>query len=142
MPCLVLCVSDCGGPEPDAVQETRANGAGARLRFAGPSGTTDGKRQLAFILGLPGLVEGETPQELPTNVTLMEEGTGRFFGTRDAGNCWTDIETHEQKMPAESSTYSISGTLYCVAPLANLNGNSSISFADVKFTGQLDWQRP
>ncbi len=107
------------------------------MRFAG---TTDGKLKLAFILGLPDLVEGETASELPTNVTLMEEGTGRFFGTRDAVNCWTDIDLHEPVRPAVSSTYRIGGVLYCVAPLADLNGNASISFADLKFTGRLDWQ--
>lgn len=117
----------------------RPNGEGARLRFAGPA---DDGRRLAFILGLPGLVEGETAGELPTNVTLMEEGTGRFFGTRDVANCWTDIEMHERLQPAESPIYRISGVLYCVAPLAELNGNSSISFADLKFTGRLNWEAP
>lgn len=118
----------------------RPNGEGARLRFAGPLAAADGQRQLAFILGLPDLVEGETAVELPTNVTLMEEGTGRFFGTREADKCWTDIETHERLQPVESSTYRISGVLYCMAPLADLNGKSSISFADLRFTGRLDWQ--
>lgn len=117
----------------------RPDGEGARLRFAG---MTDGERQLAFILGLPDLVAGETATELPTNVTLIEEGTGRFFGTRDTANCWTDIDVHEQIQAAESMAYRIRGILYCVAPLAELNGNSSISFADLKFTDRLDWGRP
>ena len=120
----------------------RPNGEGARLRFAGPAAATDGKLKLAFILGLPDLVEGETASELPTNVTLMEEGTGRFFGTRDAVNCWTDIDLHEPVQPAVSSTYRTRGVLYCVAPLADLSGTTSISFADVRFTGQLDWELP
>jgi hypothetical protein len=117
----------------------RPNGEGARLRFAGPAGTADGERRLAFILGLPDLRVGETGRELPTNVTLMEEGSGRFFGTRDAVNCWTDIETHEQVEPA---TYKISGILYCVAPLADLSGNSSISLTDLTFTGHMSWDAP
>ena len=120
----------------------RPNGEGARLRFAGPAGTIDGERQLAFILGLPDLVEGQTATELPTNVTLMEEGTGRFFGTRDTANCWTDIETHERMSPEKSSDYRISGILYCVAPIAGLDGNSSISFADLTFTGRVTWESP
>jgi len=114
----------------------RPNAEGARLRFAGKA---DGERQLAFILGLPDLVAGETATELPTNVTLIEEGTGRYFGTRDTANCWTDIDVHEQIQAAESMPYRFRGILYCVAPLAKLNGNSSISFADLKFTGRLDW---
>jgi hypothetical protein len=118
----------------------RPNGEGARLRFAGPVATANGDLKLAFILGLPDLHPGETGRELPTNVTLMEEGTGRFFGTRDAVNCWTDIDLHQPVQPAVSSTYRIGGVLYCVAPLADLNGSASISFADLKFTGRLDWQ--
>lgn len=117
----------------------RPNGEGARLRFAGAA---EGDRQLAFILGLPGLIEGETAKEIPTNVTLMEEGTGRFFGTRDTTNCWTDVDEHEQLRGSESPTYRISGILYCVAPLAELNGSSSISFVDLRFTGRLDWEQP
>jgi len=120
----------------------RPNGEGARLRFAGPAGTADGERHLAFILRLPDLHPGETGKELPTNVTPMEEGTGRFVGTRDAVNCWTDIETPEQVEPAGSAGYRISGILYCVAPLADLNGNSNISFTDIAFTGHMTRDRP
>lgn len=120
----------------------RPNGEGARLRFAGQATTANGDRKLAFIFALPDLDPGETARELPTNVTLMEEGSGRFFGTRDADNCWTDIDLHEPLQPAESSTYRIGGVLYCVAPLADLNGSASISFADLRFTGRLDWQLP
>jgi hypothetical protein len=120
----------------------RPNGEGARMRFAGPATTADGERHLAFILGLPDLRRGETAKELPTNVTLMEEGAGRFYGTRDTANCWTDVEVHEQIQPTESTTYSVSGVLYCVAPLAELNGKSNVSFTDLTFTGHVNWGVP
>jgi hypothetical protein len=120
----------------------RPSGQGARLHLAGPATTADGKRRLAFILGLPDLRRGETAKELPTNVTLMEQGTGRFFRTRDAANCWTDIEVHDQMQPTESTTYSVSGVLYRVAPLADLNGGSNFSFADLTFTGHVTWGVP
>ena len=127
MACLVPCVAGCGDPEPIA---------------AGPATTVDGERRLAFILGLPDLRRGETAKELPTNVTLMEEGAGRLFGTRDAANCWTDVEVHEQMQPTESTTYSVSGVLYCVAPLAELKGNSNVSFTDLTFMGHVTWGVP
>lgn len=117
----------------------RPNGEGAKLRSAG---SADGERQPAFIVELPDLIEGETPKEIPTIVTLMKEGTGRFLGTRDATNCWTDMNKHEQLQEFESPSYRISGILYCVAPLAELNGSSRISSADLKFTGRLDWGQP
>jgi hypothetical protein len=123
----------------------RPLGEGARLRFAGPlPGRELGMepRSLAFILGLPGLQQGKTASELPTNVTLSEVGTGRFYGTQDTENCWTDILSQDQIGSADSVEYGISGILYCVAPLAELNGSSSISFTDIRFTGRLSWETP
>ncbi len=123
----------------------RPNGEGARLRFAGPlpDGHPDTEpRSLAFILGLPGLQQGEKASELPTNVTLSEVGTGKFYGTQDTDNCWTDILSQEKIGPEDSVEYRISGVLYCVAPLAELNGSSSISFTDIRFIGQLSWETP
>jgi len=117
----------------------RPAGEGARLRFAGMAGEAPDRRRLAFILGVPGLRQGETANELPTNVTVIEEGAGRFFGTRGASSCWTDIGAHEN---LSASDYRISGILYCVAPLAGLNGNSSISFAELEFSGRLNWESP
>ena len=123
----------------------RPFGEGARLRFAGPLPGADQDmepRLLAFIFGLPGLQQGETASELATNVTLSEVGTGRFFGTQDTENCWTDISSQEPLGAEDSLNYRIIGVLYCVAPLAELNGSSSISFTDIRFTGQLSWEVP
>ena len=40
----------------------------------------------------------------------------------------------------ESATrYSIGGTLYCVQPLAEVNGLSSISLTELQFQGLVDW---
>ncbi len=118
----------------------RPNGQGARLRFAGAAEVADGSRQLAFILALPDLRPAQTGSELATKVTLVEEGAGRFFGTRDTGSCWTDIETHELLPETAATEYRISGILYCVTPLANVNDHSSVSLTDLRFTGRLDWK--
>jgi hypothetical protein len=131
-------VLDCDGM-------IRPDGEGARLRFAGPLPTGESaeeQRSLAFIFGLPDLQRGETASELPTNVTLIEVGAGRFYGTQDTENCWTDILSQEQIGAENAAEYRITGLLYCVAPLAELNGSSSISFADIKFTGWLSWEIP
>lgn len=129
-------LSCAGMPRPD--------GEGARVRMSGPVGTEEEIRTLAFILGLPELEIGQTGAELATNVTLIEEGTGRFFGTRDSGSCWTDVSAHE---PIEAdddagNLYRIKGTLYCVSPLAELNGNASVTFTELNFIGRLNWGRP
>ena len=121
----------------------RPAGEGARLRFAGPAQSGSVKRSLAFILSMPGLGRGAIGSELPTNVTMIEEGVGRFFGTQDTENCWTDIHQNERIGGGMDNTnYRVSGILYCVTPLAELNGNANISFAEVRFTGRLNWPVP
>ena len=120
----------------------RPNGEGARVRMSGPIGTGEEVRTLAFILGLPSLEVGQTGAELPTNVTLIEEGTGRFFGTQENSGCWTDVTAHEPVDGEGGSLYRIEGTLYCVSPLAELNGNANVTFTELRFTGRLNWEQP
>ena len=120
----------------------RPNGAGARLHFAGPAQAGSAKRSLAFILAMPDLRRGEVMSELPTKVTLMEEGTGRFFSTQEAENCWTDIHQHELVDDMHESEYRVTGILYCLAPLAELNGKAHVTFAELQFTGRLSWEMP
>lgn len=120
----------------------RPDGEGARIRFSGPMGSGDEIRTLAFILGLPNIEVGRTGTELPTNVTLIEEGTGRFFSTQDINGCWTDIAAHEPVDGGAGSLYRVEGTLYCVSPLAELNGNANVTFTELKFTGRLNWEQP
>lgn len=115
----------------------RPAGEGVRLRFAGRAGD----RQLTLIVALPGLRRDEAASELASNVTLIEEGTGRFFSTADTDICWTDVTLLEPQQGA-ADRYRIGGTLYCVAPLAEVNGSSSVSLAELEFRGLLDWNTP
>lgn len=118
---------DCEGmPRPD--------GGGVRLRFAGVADAIP----LAIIIGVDDIGPAETAAELPTNVTIIEEGVGRFFSTGDLESCWTDIE-RQAEIDAERGRYAIDGTLYCIAPLAEVNGDGSISIPELQFSGLVDW---
>lgn len=118
---------DCRGmPRPD--------GQGARLHFAGNAG----EHRLAFIIAMPELQRGAKGEELSSNVTLIAEGGGRFFSTASLGICWTDITSLEELDEARDR-YAIGGTVYCVTPLAEVNGDSSVSLAELEFLGLLDW---
>lgn len=112
----------------------RPEGRGARLRFAGSEGTS----RVAIIISIPGLVRAETANELPSNVTVIEEGIGRFFSTGDIDSCWTDIDKHDRRDPG-SDRYLIAGTLYCIAPVAEINGSASVSIDELRFAGVVDW---
>ena len=118
----------------------RPDGQGARLRLSGPAPVGD-TQQLALILGMPGLVRGAIADELQTNVTLIAEDQGLFFSTTDAANCWTDIVEHAAR-DGSRDTYRVSGVLYCVAPLPEVNGSKSITLGDLKFAGTLTWKIP
>jgi hypothetical protein len=120
----------------------RPDGVGARVRLSGPLDTNDDGKTLAFILGLPDLEAGQAGNELATTVTLIEEGNGRFYRTRDASDCWTDVASQQPIGAISDQLYSIEGTLYCVSPLAELNGSTSVNFTELKFTGHLNWKRP
>ena len=112
----------------------RPNGEGARLRFAG----TAGEQRLAFIIAMPELERGVASDELSSNVTLIEEGSGRFYSTATLGLCWTDI-TSLEVLDENHDRYAIGGTLYCVTPLTEVNGDSSVSLSELDFLGLLDW---
>ena len=118
----------------DCAGMPRPNGEGARLRFAGQSGDL----AIAIIVAMPDLERGSTAQELPSNVTVIEEGSGRFFSTSGLESCGTDIVS-QQRIDESSDTYFIAGTLYCIAPLAEVNGDSSVTVRELQFGGQLDW---
>jgi hypothetical protein len=113
----------------------RPSNRGARLRFSGHA--SDGTN-IAFIISLPDLQLGETGEEFRSNVTLIEEGGGRFFSTADLEICWTDINGVES-IDDTSTRFAISGAVYCVAPLREVNGDSDVSIRDFRFRGLLDW---
>ena len=117
----------------------RPDDDGARLRFAGSLTDAGGERRVAIIFGIAGLTRGETGRELPTNVTLIEEGAGRFFGTPDQAGCWTDLDYQDALRDGPGGRYAIGGTVYCVSPLAELNGGSSISSTELEFSGVIGW---
>jgi len=123
----------------------RPHGQGARLRFAGPALSNGKTLSLAFIIALPDLQQGSSAAEIPVGVTLIEENEGHFFSTPEPSTCWADIE---HQVPLDDAAvdaipeYRIEGLLYCLSPLAEVNGNRSVTFTDLRFSGRLDWRVP
>ena len=117
----------------------RPGGRGARLRFAAKP--ADGNLQLAIIIAIPDLERDAPLGEFSVKVTLIEEGNGRFFSTLDLNNCLTDI-TSMTGLDDSGDRYSISGELFCVLPLPEINGDSSVSIPKMLFSGLLDWGAP
>lgn len=114
----------------------RPDGNGARLRFSGLA--PDGEIAIAIIIAVPGLQPAKTAAELPSNVTVIQEGSGRFFSTSDLDSCWTDIN-EQSAIDEHAGRFSIDGRLYCISPLAEVNGEASISMSELVFSGLIDW---
>ena len=123
---------DWKGDALDCEGMRRPDNAGARLRFAGRLGET----QLAIIMAIPSLSPGKAEPELASNVTIIEEGDGRFFSTAGNEICWTDII--EQQALAEN-VFEAKGRLYCISPIPEVNGEASVSIDELNFSGLIDW---
>lgn len=114
----------------------RPEGAGARLRFAGTLSREDAGQTLAFIIALPDLERGSTATETPAKVTLIQEDSGRFFSNGEIDVCWSDVSRQER---IEDERYAVQGIVYCVSPLAELNGSGGVSFTELRYAGAVDW---
>lgn len=114
----------------------RPGGAGARLRFAGTVGDDD--LAIAVIIGIPRLLRDKAGTDLPSNVTVIEEGKGRFFSTTDLDYCWVDLDAADGAA-GHDAVSAVSGTLNCIAPLAETNGTSSVTIDHLSFSGFIDW---
>lgn len=112
----------------------RPNEAGARLRFSGPHPSGDGT--LVFIAAIPTLTPELAASELATRLTIIDENQSRFFASPDFDICWTDIEANE---PAGDARHVVSGRIYCIAPINEVNGSATVTAADILFSGRIDW---
>ncbi len=113
----------------------RPNGEGVRLRFAGDIAG----EKLAIIIAIPGMQAGEAADELPSNVTATVEGSGRFFSTPDLDSCWTDV-ARQTALPGAQDSYEVSGTLYCITPLGEVNGDAAVSIPELSFITIVGWK--
>ena len=114
----------------------RPDGAGIRLRLAAVDAATG--NELVFIMALPDFERSGRLAEFDANITLIESGSGRFFSTPDTDNCLVDVEA-VRAVDDSGERYAISGALYCVSPLPEVNGDSSVSVPELQFSGLLDW---
>lgn len=117
----------------------RPDQAGLRLRM---SAAVDSET-LSLIIAIPELVAGEVAAELASTLTLTVEGSGRFFSTTDLDACWTDIR--EQEALSDSSdqgkSFQISGDVYCVAALGELNSAAAVAVNALSFSTRATWAK-
>lgn len=112
----------------------RPDDRGVRLRL---SGEVRGER-LALIIALPDLGPAQTGTGFDSIVTITVEGSGRFFSTPSLGSCWADIATNTPLQDG-SAPHIVAGTLDCVGPLGEFNGDAYVDVRGLRFSGVGDW---
>jgi len=108
------------------------NGRSRMAFFA--KGTDSG--DMMFVLGIEGLNEGDTQSELPTNITIVNQSNGLFFGTQGTGRCWTDIS----QVPIgddDNKAWRATGELYCAGTVPQISGPGSVTIRSLKFSGKV-----
>ncbi len=112
----------------------RPDDRGVRLRFSGRVGS----EHLAVIIAIPELEAGETGAEFDSIVTITVDGSGRFFSTPNLGTCWTDIRKNDLLDDIDGPRI-VAGSLTCVGPLGEFNGDAYVDVRDLAFSGIADW---
>ena len=113
-------------PRPDA--------EGIRLLFSG----LVGDERLAIIIAMPELDADSQAGEFDSNVTVSVEGSGRFFSTPNLDTCWTNVAGIEP-IAGQPGAHTIIGSVSCVGPLGEVNGDGFVDIPDFRFRGIADW---
>jgi hypothetical protein len=115
--------------------EARPDGSGLRVLFSGPG---PGGRVMHLVFGVRAAREGSPGRELPTNLTVLQDG-GRSFATRGDDKCTMDQLT-QRPLPARGGlrVWHIEGRGFCVAPATALAGPGRILVSRFDFAGRIE----
>lgn len=103
-----------GGPRP--------GGDGIRLIY---KGTIAGDEPLLIVFGIGPLRAGASARNVPVNLTLVREGTGRFFATQGNDKCALD-EVRQEPLANDSPLFRLTGRGYCTQPARAVAGEGAV----------------
>lgn len=117
----------------------RPDEGGVRLMFAGTPGRTgDRAQRIVLVLGLEGQLAGLAGGERFANVTLIDEGSGRFYSAQGRGRCFTTVHRAEPIPAGTGRHWRIEGELYCAGALPSLRDMGSVTLGTLRYAGRLD----
>ncbi len=114
--------------------EPRSKPPGVRLSFQrSPAGAVD----LLFIFGLTGVHEGRPAREIGVNLTLIVQGTDRFFGTLGDSRCTVDSLT-QRRLP-KTRSYRVEARGFCTQPAHAVRGDGAVLVSTFEFAGLVNY---
>lgn len=99
----------------------RPGGDGVRLLYRGQA---DGG-PLLVLMGVGPLRAGEAARNVPVNLTLVQEGSGRFYATQGDDKCAMD-EVTQEPLDTAHGVYRVSGRGYCTQPARAVSGDGAV----------------
>jgi hypothetical protein len=113
-----------------------------RSRLAFSTEQTDLDNNIVVVIGLEEVTENSTQNGLPTNLTILDQDSGIFFGTQGFGRCWTDLaQTPAIGNPTTEKEagnyYTASGEVYCAGAIPQIQGPGSLTVSKLQFSGNL-----
>jgi hypothetical protein len=116
----------------------RPRGDGVRLLYRG---TTTEAGPLLIVFGLAPLRAGESARNVPANLTVVREGTGRFYATQGADKCAFD-EVRQVPLEDAPDRYRLEGRGYCTQPARALDGDGAVLVSRFDVVAIIDGSRP
>jgi hypothetical protein len=116
----------------------RPTDQGIRMQFVGRTASGE---QLAIVIGIARLREGQSARALPVNVTLIREGQGVFYGTQGDDKCMLDQVTQHPLVgiPSRTRLYRIVARGFCIEPARAVRGQGSILISRFDYAGRVDF---
>jgi hypothetical protein len=107
----------------------------SRLAFStAPAGIS---ANLVIVIGLENVVENTKQKGLPTNLTILDQDNGLFFGTQGIGRCWTDLNQVAAVDAAQQNLIGVTGEVYCAGAIPQIQGPGSVTLSTLKFAGHM-----
>lgn len=114
--------------------EPKTRPPGVRMSFRR---ATAGRLDLLFVFGLSGVKEGQALHDGRANLTVIEQGSGRVFGTLGDGRC--TVDSLSQRRLAAARTYRIEVRGFCTQPARAVRGDSDLLVSRFDFAGLVNY---
>lgn len=123
-------------PMPQCRGGVRPDGEGVRLIY---KGEIPGQGPLLVVIGMGPLHAGENASGVPANITLVREGSGRFFATQGDDKCSVD-DVRQVAVFGNGHTYRVTGRGYCTQPARAVGGEGVVVVSRFDLSALVDFQ--
>jgi hypothetical protein len=115
--------------------EPRDKPPGVRLSFQRAAG---GAPNLLLVFGLTGVRAGKPAHAVRVNLTVIDQGRSRIFGTLGDTRCTVDSLT--QRPLAPPGSYRVEARGFCTQPAHAVRGDGDVLVSTFEFAGLVNYQ--